>query len=239
VIHVYPPVIIQRSTWSFQLETKGRENFHWGACQCRTGRRVKLLVASFHPTLQTRCSGETGGITRLETLDEELFLTSRVYHSSAVFSHRSFSFLRFTVSFSQKHGFPLKTAGSPSILTVKTWQYLLKTRVWGSFCFLLLSSLYRRFVIFVITRSLSPKHIRGESEWIRLRLWIRLRFHELRAQHALVNYTLLRVNIMTSTLVTVFFSSCSISKWGHPRMVSLSVASISALNWSFRYLRSL
>ena len=40
--------------------------------------------------------------------------------------------------------------------------------------------------------------------------WIRLRFHQLRVQLALAIYTLLPVRIMTSTLVAVYFASCSI-----------------------------
>jgi hypothetical protein len=66
--------------------------------------------------------------------------------------------------------------------------------------------------------------------------WIRLRFHQFRVQHALVIYTLLPVRIMTSTLVAVYFASCSISKRGHPRMASISLASFSALHSSVRYL---
>ena len=68
--------------------------------------------------------------------------------------------------------------------------------------------------------------------------WIRLRFHQLRAQLALAIYTLLPALIMTSTLVAVYFASCSISKCGHPRMASFSAASFSALYSSFRFLRS-
>ena len=68
--------------------------------------------------------------------------------------------------------------------------------------------------------------------------WIRLRFL-LRAQLALAIYTLLPVRIMTSTLVAVYFASCSIAKCGHPRMTFFSAASFSALHSSFRYLRSL
>ena len=46
------------------------------------------------------------------------------------------SFLRFTVFFSQKRGFPLQAGGSPAILAAKTWQYILKYGwCWGSFCF--------------------------------------------------------------------------------------------------------
>ena len=62
------------------------------------------------------------------------------------------------------------------------------------------------------------------SQWIRLRSrqlraqlatsstsqWIRLRSRQLRAQLALAIYTLLPVRIMTSTLVAVYFASCSI-----------------------------
>ena len=40
--------------------------------------------------------------------------------------------------------------------------------------------------------------------------WIRLRSRQLRAQLALAIYTLLPVRIMTSTLVAVYFASCSI-----------------------------
>jgi hypothetical protein len=50
------------------------------------------------------------------------------------------SLLRFAVSFLQKRGFPLKAGGSPAILAVKTWQYLLKIRVLGFVS--LLSSLH-------------------------------------------------------------------------------------------------
>jgi hypothetical protein len=46
-------------------------------------------------------------------------------------NNRSLSLLRFAVSFLQKRGFPLQTGGSPAILVVKTWQYLLKIRVLG------------------------------------------------------------------------------------------------------------
>jgi hypothetical protein len=46
----------------------------------------------------------------------------------------------------------------------------------------------------------------------------------------------LPVRIITSTLVAVYFASCSIAKHEHPRMVSFSVASFSALHSSFRYL---
>ena len=45
-----------------------------------------------------------------------------------------FSFLRFTVFFSQKRGFPLKAGGSPTILAATTWQYSSNT-VWVLFCF--------------------------------------------------------------------------------------------------------
>ena len=45
-----------------------------------------------------------------------------------------FSFLHFTVFFSQKRGFPLKAGGSPAILAAKTWQYLLKYG-WCGVCF--------------------------------------------------------------------------------------------------------
>ena len=48
-----------------------------------------------------------------------------------------FSFLRFTVFFSQKRGFPLKAGGSPAILPAKTWQYSSNTGV-GFVLFLLL-----------------------------------------------------------------------------------------------------
>jgi hypothetical protein len=56
-----------------------------------------------------------------------------------------------------------------------------------------------------------------------------------------VIYTFLPVRIMTScimtsTLVEIYFASCCISKRGHPRMASLSVASLSALHSSVRYL---
>ena len=100
-----------------------------------------------------------------------------------------FSFLRLTVSFSQKRGFPLKAGGSPTILAAKTWQYFLKygCGVRFSFCchllyivaslFTLLTSLHSRrpslyitffptLSLFHKTRSRSPKHRRGESEWI-------------------------------------------------------------------------
>jgi hypothetical protein len=56
--------------------------------------------------------------------------------------------------------------------------------------------------------------------------WIRLRFHQFRVQHALVIYTLLPVLTMTSTLVAVYFASCSISKRGHPRMASIYLTGI-------------
>ncbi len=49
----------------------------------------------------------------------------------------------------------------------------------------------------------------------------------------------LPVRIMTSTLVAVYFASCSITKHEHPRMAFISAASFSALHSSFRYLRSL
>ena len=49
----------------------------------------------------------------------------------------------------------------------------------------------------------------------------------------------LPVRIMRSTLVTVYFASCSIANHEHPRMAFISAASFSALHSSFRYLRSL
>ena len=44
---------------------------------------------------------------------------------------------------------------------------------------------------------------------------------------------------MTSTLVAIYFASCSISKRGYPRMAFISAASFSALQSSVIYLRSL
>jgi hypothetical protein len=44
---------------------------------------------------------------------------------------------------------------------------------------------------------------------------------------------------MTSTLVAIYFASCSISKRGYPRMAFISAVSFSALQSSVRYLRSL
>ena len=41
---------------------------------------------------------------------------------------------------------------------------------------------------------------------------------------------------MTSTLVAIYFASCSISKRGYPRMASISPAFFSALHSSVRYL---
>ena len=49
----------------------------------------------------------------------------------------------------------------------------------------------------------------------------------------------LPVRIMTSTLLAVYFASCSIANHEHPRMAFISAASFSALHSSFRYLRSL
>jgi hypothetical protein len=60
-------------------------------------------------------------------------------------STRSFSFLRFTVSFLQKRGFPLKAGGSPGILVAKTWQYLLKYECGVRFVFVVISLLYCYF----------------------------------------------------------------------------------------------
>ena len=57
-----------------------------------------------------------------------------------------------------------------------------------------------------------------------------LRSRQLRALLALAIYTLLPLRIMTSTLVAVYFASCSIAKHEHPRMVSFSAASFSALH---------
>ena len=59
--------------------------------------------------------------------------------------------------------------------------------------------------------------------------WIRLRFL-LRAHLTLAIYTFLPVRILTSTLVAVYFASCSIAKCGHPRMDSFSAASFSVLH---------
>jgi hypothetical protein len=50
----------------------------------------------------------------------------------------SFSFLRFTVSF-------LQNRGSPTILTVKTWQYLLKYGRGVRFVFVVISLLHCSF----------------------------------------------------------------------------------------------
>jgi hypothetical protein len=53
------------------------------------------------------------------------------------------SFLRFTVFFSQKRGFPLKAGGSPAILAFKTWQYILKYGWCGvRFVFVVISLLH-------------------------------------------------------------------------------------------------
>jgi hypothetical protein len=132
--------MIRRARWSFQLVAKGREFFHWGAWQRRTGRRVKLSRASFHPKLQTRCSGETGGIIRLEAKRRRAIPDLQGLPLVCCFLSSSFlSFLRFTVSFSQKRVFVLKAGGSPAIVAAKTWQYLLKYGCGpGFFLFLLL-----------------------------------------------------------------------------------------------------
>ena len=111
----------------------------------------------------------------------------------------------------------------------------------GLHSFIVSLSLHRRFALrFILadplTRSRSPNTEEGRVNDAQ---WIRLRFHLLRAQLALAIYTLLPVRIMTSTLVAVYFASCSIAKCGHPRMAFFSAASFSALHSSFRYLRSL
>jgi hypothetical protein len=71
-----------------------------------------------------------GGHDRSERAEEgNLFHTSFYQGLPFVWCFLSsffLSFLRFTVSFSQNRGFPLKAGGSPEILVVKTWQYLLK-----------------------------------------------------------------------------------------------------------------
>jgi hypothetical protein len=65
-----------------------------------------------------------GGHDRSERVEEgNLFHTS--FYQGLPFvccflSSFFLSFLRFTVSFSQNHGFPLKAGGSPEILVVKT-----------------------------------------------------------------------------------------------------------------------
>ncbi len=60
-------------------------------------------------------------------------LCSLTFANLIIANNRSISFLRFTVSFLQKRGFPLKAGSSLAILSVKTSQYLLKIRVLGSF----------------------------------------------------------------------------------------------------------
>ncbi len=78
--------------------------------------------------LQTRCSvcnrednnNTSGDLRRRAILDLQGLPFVCCFLSSF------FSFLRLTVSFSQKRGFPLKSGGSPAILDVKTWKYFLQ-----------------------------------------------------------------------------------------------------------------
>ena len=87
-------------------------------------------------------------------------------------------------------------------------------------------------------RSRSPKHRRGESEWIpRSTPNGSPTFSTSRS--TCLDDLQLPVRIMTSTLLAVYFASCSIAKHEHPRMTSFSEASFSTLRSSFRYLRSL
>ncbi len=117
-------------------------------------------------------------------------MTSRIHHSSTVFSHRSFSIPSFhgifltEARFSPEGRWFSRNSGCQDVaVPPQIW-------VWGSFCLFLLSSLHRRFAIFVLfpslhsrrpslcitfsptlslhhkTRSRSPKQRRGENEWI-------------------------------------------------------------------------
>jgi hypothetical protein len=63
----------------------------------------------------------SGGVIRWSLLDFSVILDLQGLPFVCCFLSSFFSFLRLTVSFSQKRGFPLKTGGSPGILAVKTW----------------------------------------------------------------------------------------------------------------------
>ena len=88
-------------------------------------------------------------------------------------------------------------------------------------------------------RSRSPKHRRGESEWIPRSTLLMDSPTFSTSRSTCLDDLQLPVRIMTSTLLAVYFASCSIANHEHPRMAFISAASFSALHSSFRYLRSL
>jgi hypothetical protein len=93
--------------------------------------RPDQLVVVFELQLPQPEGNTSGGLRRRVILDLQgsPLLCSFKFANFIIANNRSLSLLRFT--FLQKHGFPLKTGGSPSILVVKTWKYLLKIRVLG------------------------------------------------------------------------------------------------------------
>jgi hypothetical protein len=146
---------------------------------------IVLTDACVFALLGTTCgSGETVRIIRLEAWDGELFLTSRVYHST-VCSQRKEHLSSFHGIFLTEASFSLEgrrfslNSGCQDV-TVPP-----QIRVWGSFCFLLLSSSFfvcfpslhsrRPSLCITFSPSLSlyhktrcdcPNYRRGESEWI-------------------------------------------------------------------------
>jgi len=79
------------------------------------------LAAVFELQLPQPEGNTTGGLRRRAIADLQGSPFLCCFLSSYFLSS-----LRFTVSFSQKCGFPLKAGGYPAILAAKTWQYLLK-----------------------------------------------------------------------------------------------------------------
>ncbi len=185
-----------------------------GSVQNRTGdadrvERSNLIRTSFQLVSTNVCSDHNREDNVSERLiGGELFPSPTVSNWLYFLSSFFLSFLRFTVSFSQKRGFPLKAGGSPAILTVKTWQYLLKYGCGVRFAFC--CYLHRHFALRVFsfalslhhkTRSHSPKHRRGESEWI-----TRSRSPEHRSgESEWIGLRLMDSSVFSSTSLSAYF----------------------------------